>query len=244
MAEMNLSVKEFFAQQTDLIQKSLSVGTLERKAFLPIITICMDPGSGGHLIAQEVANRLGLRLYDKKLLTLMANMADLDRAMLNNIEKQRPAQVHDFISCLLEKDYVFTGSYLENLKRAVQLIADVGNSIIVGRGANFILPPQGRFSIRVVAPLDVRVRNVAFRFGVSLDEARKRIKHRESRRKTFVRESFHEQIEDVGHYDLIINTGRMDMDTSVETAIGAIMGAQANRTFNKDIAYILRNGNE
>ena len=242
MPERNLSIKEFVAQQTDLTRGKFAIDASEREAVLPIITICVEPGSGGHIIAEGIAQRLNLKLYDDRLLTLMANMSDTNSSMLHNIEKERPAHVHDFITCLLEKKYAFTGSYLDKLKQAVHLIADLGKGIIVGRGANFILPPQGRFSIRVVAPLDVRVRNVAFRFGVSLEEARKRIKHRENRRRTFVKEAFHERIEDVAHYDLIINTGRMDIEASVETAIGAVIGAQANSAFEKDISYILKNG--
>jgi len=81
---------------------------------------------------------------------------------------------------------------------------------------------------------------VAFHFGVSLAEAKKRIKNRETRRKTFIKNTFHKDIADVESYDLIINTARLDLQAAVETAIGTILGAQKNRAFEKATAFILR----
>ncbi|UCH23993.1 MAG: cytidylate kinase family protein [Deltaproteobacteria bacterium] len=43
----------------------------------------------------------------------------------------------------------------------VSTIGKHGRAIIGGRGANFILPSESRFSVRVVAPFEVRVENVA-----------------------------------------------------------------------------------
>lgn len=241
MTDIGLTVQTLISEQTNQRMAAFPPGGLGREVVLPVITVCMQPGSGGHVIAAEIANRLNFKLYDKKLLVLMANMADVDRSRLDTIEKGRPAGVHDFISSLIDEKYVFTGDYLRDLKSAVKIISNIGNGVIVGRGANFILPPKGRFSIRVVAPLDIRVKNISFKFGVSLSEAQKRIKYRENRRKTFIKETFNKKIDDVSHYDLVINTARMDLETSVETAIGAIIGSQVNRAFNKDISYILRN---
>jgi cytidylate kinase len=122
----------------------------------------------------------------------------------------------------------------------VNSLGIIGRAVIVGRGANFILPPEKRFAIRVIAPEEIRVKNVAFRFGVSLAEAKKRIKNRETKRKTFIKNTFHKDISDVGFYDLILNTARLDLQAAVETAVGTILGAQKNRVFEKAAAFILQ----
>jgi len=59
--------------------------------------------------------------------------------------------------------------------------------------------------------------------------------------KAFIRETFHENIADIMNYDLIINTLRMDIATSTDAAIGAIIGSQSNKTFEKETTYILKN---
>ncbi|MCP4746817.1 MAG: cytidylate kinase-like family protein [Desulfobacteraceae bacterium] len=241
MNGVNLSIKKFITEQTEKRLNGFSNTAIQKDAVIPIITVCMEPGSGGHLIAFEIAKRLNVKLYDKKILVPMAHSANLSSSKLEEIEKERPAGVQDFISALIDRDYIYTGDYLRHLKEAVEIIGRIGKGVILGRGANFILPAKGRFSIRVVAPMDIRTKNVSFKYGISLEEARKKIRRREKRRKAFIKESFHENIEDTSHYDLIINTGRMDLQTSVECAIGAAIGAQVNKSFEKETIHILKN---
>ena len=241
MDTTDLSIEKFISEQYDISKKQMSADKLKQSASIPVITVCMEPGSGGHLIASELAERLNFQLFDKNLLIAMANTAAVESRSLETIEEQRPSGIQDFITALVDKDYVYTGDYVSFLKQEVEIIGIIGRGVIVGRGANFILPPKDKFSIRVIAPLDIRIRNVSFRNGVSLAEAKKRIKNREQRRKTFIRETFHEDIADTMHYDLIINTARMDLDTAVGSVIGTIIGSQTNKTFEKETSYILKN---
>ena len=242
MKKSALTVEEFVNAQMGQRNRTFSSLTKQSKALIPIVTVSMEPGSGGHLIADGIAQRLGVPLYDSSILLPIANNADVKQAALGFIEKERPTGLQDFIKALLDDDYLYTGDYVRHLRHVIEIIGMLGRGVIVGRGANFILPPEKRFSIRVVAPLDTRIKNVSFRFGVSLAQARKRIKHREKRRRAFVRETFHRNIDAFKHYDLIINTTRLDLDTAVETAIGTIIGSQANMVFTKANSFILRKG--
>ena len=176
---------------------------------------------------------MDFELYSKNILNAVSRSADVSSNALDLLEKERFGRLQDFVSSLVSDTYVYSGDYLHHLTKIV-------NALIVGRGANFILPPEKRFAIRVVAPEEVREKNVAFHFGVSIVDARKRIKHRDSRRKTFVRETFRKDINAWKHYDLIINTERLDLNAAVETAVGTILGAQKNRAFEKSTSYILR----
>jgi cytidylate kinase len=107
--------------------------------------------------------------------------------------------------------------------QVVCTIAEHSRALIVGRGANFILPHEKRFSVRVVAPLDVRIQNIVRRFGVSTEEAKRRVIRRESRRSAFIRQSFNADISDPIHYNLTMNTGTMSIESAVEAVIGAVM---------------------
>ena len=240
MDTIELSVEKFITEQQAASKKQVPPARLKGNASLPVITVCLEPGSGGRLIADELAKRLNFTLFDKNILTTMANMAAVESKSLDTIEQQRPSGIQDFITSLVDNNYVYTGDYVSFLKQQVEIIGKLGRAVIVGRGANFILPPKDKFSIRIIAPLDIRIRNVSFKNGVSLAEAKKRIRNREQRRKTFIRETFHEDIADIMHYDLILNTARMDLETAVESIIGAIVGSQAHRTFEKETSYILK----
>lgn len=241
MDTIELSVEKFIAEQQAISKKRVPTARLKESASVPVITVCLEPGSGGRLIADEIAKRLNFTLFDKNILVSMANIAAVESRSLDTIEQERPSGIQDFITSLMDKNYVYTGDYVSFLKLQVEIIGKLGRGVIVGRGANFILPLKDKFSIRVIAPLDIRIRNVSFRNAVPLAEAKKRIRNREQRRKTFIRETFHEDIADIMHYDMIINTARMDLDTAVESVIGTLIGSQAHKTFEKETSYILKN---
>jgi len=63
---------------------------------------------------------------------------------------------------------------------------------------------------------------------VTTEESTRRVIRRESRRKAYVRRSFNADISDPIHYDLTINTGKMRIETAVETVIGAVMASLRN----------------
>ena len=55
------------------------------------------------------------------------------------------------------------------------------------------------------------------------EEAKRRVIQRESRRKAFVRNSFHADITNPIHYDMTVNTGKMSIAAAVEAVIAAVM---------------------
>lgn len=240
MGSSSMTVEKFVAGQRAMFENSLTEEDLGKMISVPVITVSMEAGSGGYLVAEGIAKRLDFELYSKNILNAVSHSADVSSNALELIEKERFSKLQDFVSSLLTGEYVYSGDYFQHLAKIVNALGIIGRAVIVGRGANFILPPEKRFAIRVVAPEEVREQNVAFHFGVTLVEARKRIRHRNSRRKTFIKDTFHEDIADWKHYDLVINTARIDLDAAVETVIGTILGAQKNRTFEKATSLILR----
>ncbi len=189
---------------------------------LPVITLSMEPGSGGLCLAQSIAQHFDFDIYNRDIVHRIAQSVKASDALIDGVEKERFSGVSDFISSLVRDQYLHPDVYLEHLMKVVAAIAHHGRAVIVGRGANFILPPEHRFSMRVVAPLEQRVANVAKFFKVSQEAAKKRIVVRESRRRAFVRQAFNTNITEPYHYDLILNTGRMSRETAVAAAVAAV----------------------
>ena len=196
------------------------------EARIPIITIATEPGSGGSIIAQKIAERLALDLFEDEIIQEIADSAGTSTEKIEALEKQRLSGIQDFISSLISDRYLWPGLYLTHLKKVVDVIGKHGQAVIVGRGANFLLPPEKRLSVRVMAPLETRVQNVVRTFGAPYEEAKRRILNREARRKAFVRNSFNADIADYENYDLIVNTGGL----SIEAAVGAVIGALVDKT--------------
>ena len=105
--------------------------------------------------------------------------------------------------------------------KVVGAIGKHGDVVMVGQGANFIIPTDNRLSIRVVAPRGLRIRNVSEAFEISADVAERRIMRTEANRRAFVRKYFYADIAEALNYGLIINTGSMSIDTAVCTICAA-----------------------
>jgi cytidylate kinase len=223
MAPKKISIEQLIKEQIQK-WKSLydhSAGKVETR--LPVITISLEPGAGGSILAKKIAARLGFDLFNREIIEKIAKSTKTRSAVIETVEKERLAGIKDFISSLIEDQYIHPDLYLEHLFDVVGSIGGHGRAVIVGRGANFILPPERRFSVRVVAPLEIRVQNIVRAHGVSADAARRRIIARESRRSAFIRRSFNANISNPHNYDLVINTGKMSLECAEEAVIGAVM---------------------
>ena len=217
MATSKQDIDQFIAEQVDKWKS-------QTKAHVPVITLSTESGSGGRVVARQVAERLNLDLFDRDIVKGVAESAHLSDQVIQSIEKERLSGIQDFISALVDDKYLYPGIYLEHLCKLISVIAKHGHAVIVGRGANFIIPPEERLAIRIVAPLVTRMENVARHYGVTEEEARQRILNREKRRASFVRHSFKADIADCASYDLIINTAGMDLNAAVGAIVGCVVG--------------------
>ena len=88
---------------------------------------------------------------------------------------------------LREEYYAPQEAYLDHLAKLIEAIGRAGESILVGRGAGFMLPRETTLSVRVIAPLKVRAQRLAERMGVSARTARRAARELDRRRAQFDR---------------------------------------------------------
>ena len=215
----------------------------EDKKVIPrfsVITVCMEPGSGGSIVAAEIAKQLDFDFFHHEIINKIAKSSQISIEVIETLEKERLSGINDFISSLIDDKYLWPGLYLEHLMKIVHVIGEHGRAVIVGRGANFILPKQERLSVRVVSPLDVRIQNVVHEYGVSENEAKQRILRRESMRRAFVRQSFDEDIANPLNYDLILNMRKLSNKSAINAVIGALGVAYLNRNSERIPSNLLR----
>jgi cytidylate kinase len=216
------SIAQFVKQQIRKWERGPAEKDRRPDIHIPVITVSMEPGSGGSLVAQEVADRLDFDYFHRDIIQGIAKSAKIRATVIETLEKERLSGIEDFISSLYKDQYLYPGTYMQHLVKVVNTIADHGRAVIVGRGANFILPPEERFSIRIMAPLEIRIQRVSHAYKVAAEKARKRVIRRESKRSAFVRQSYNADISDPENYDLTINTGRMRIETAAEAVIAAV----------------------
>lgn len=186
---------------------------------ITVVTVSSEPGSGGQVIARGIAERMGYDLFMRDIIQEIAERADISASVIESIEKERLSGIEDFIATLVSRRYLWPEVYLQQLMKIVSVIGKHGKAVIAGRGANFILPPLERLSIRVIAPMELRVQNISRLLKLSEEDARKRMVMKEAKRKAFVRKSFNADIADPINYDLVFNTEYIRYEAAVETVL-------------------------
>ncbi len=189
---------------------------------LPVITVSREPGSGGLVVAERIAKQLGLDVFHGEIIQEIAESADTSARILETLDEKGLSVLDDWISTLVNRRHLWPDQYLKHLMKVIGTIGEHGRAVIVGRGASFILPREVRFRVRIVAPLEIRVKNVAHKFDVPSEEARRRVLRADSDRRAFVRKYFHADITDPVNYDLVINTGTLSIDAAVEAIKGGL----------------------
>jgi cytidylate kinase len=186
------------------------------------VTFSREYGSGGDILAERLAEKLGYELFHQEVLHNMAESARVSVQFLETLDEKGVSVLDEWISSLVDRRHLWPDRYLQHLMKIVGTIGNHGQAIIIGRGSNFVLPPDKRLSIRVIAPMEEKIRNVSKEHGITVEEAKQRVIKIESDRKAFIKKYFNADIADIFNYDLIINTGTLGIDEAVNAVNGAL----------------------
>ena len=146
------------------------------------ICISREAGAGGSALARMVGERLGWKVYDEELIEAIAHRMEVPIDEVRALDEQAPSMVQDWLLPLREEYYAPQEAYLDHLAKLIEAIGRAGESILVGRGAGFMLPRETTLSLRVIAPLKVRAQRLAERMGVSVRTARRAARDLDRRR--------------------------------------------------------------
>lgn len=182
-----------------------------KKHKYPIITISREFGARGASFASHLARKIGFKVWDKDLLQAITKEVGSGFKTVESVDERRRQPVHDTVSGFFH-NIPTNITYLRSLIRVVNTIEEFGNSIIVGRGANYICKNSKVLNIRIVSPLKARVENYSKIEKVSFVEAKKMIETKDSERREFINLNFHRDMNDASDYDLVINSNSFNMD--------------------------------
>ncbi|MBE7453973.1 MAG: cytidylate kinase-like family protein [Kofleriaceae bacterium] len=199
----------------------------------PVITVSREYGAQGAVVARRVAERLGYAYWNRDLLAAIASHARVDPATLAQFDEHHRSPLVGIMSGIIPQP---TGAsqldYARELTQVVRDLAARGAAVVVGRGLNFMLDPDRTLRVRVVCPLEQRVRELAAREGLSAAEARALIVDADRDRRAFVHDLFGKDVEEPTAYDLWLNTGTLSLDAAAEIVVAACharFGDQARR---------------
>lgn len=128
---------------------------------MSVITISREFGSGGRELGKRLADLLGYVYYDKEILESITNQENTSEWYA---EKLLERMVVPRIPLHFGRSFSFYGpttqravELLVTERKAIQLLAEKGNCVIVGRGSNVILKEKSPFNIFVYADMTAKI---------------------------------------------------------------------------------------
>lgn len=177
----------------------------------PVITVSREYGALGAALAKQMGRHLGFNVWDKEIVQAIAEKLGSDKSLLESLDENRRETIDDMISGFLKNSTTNTG-YFRTLKQVVKTLENHGNSLIVGRGANYICEDPGSFHLRLVSPLKVRTKQIAAKEDLSKTEARDVINKKDNERAQFVQYHFNKDVTNASDYDLVVNSSVYTLD--------------------------------
>lgn len=177
-----------------------------------IISVSREFGSGGHEIAEILAKRFDIPIYDSNLLEEIANSKNLD---VDTMEKydEKPKNV-----LLSRRVRGYSNSLSEVLAQMqfdyIRELANKGESfVIVGRCAETVLKNhEALVSIFVLADKESKIARVSKHNEISRSEAEAMISMQNKKRKMYHNRYCDDKWGDSRNYDVCINSARLGVE--------------------------------
>jgi cytidylate kinase len=197
-----------------------------------IITLEREYGSGGNVIAEKVAARLGWKLWDQLLTEEIARRMDCDCRAVEEHEERRDPSYYRLLKAFMRGSFegslnvprlkmVDTECVRQVVQQILPEIAESGNCVIVGRGSAYYLGGRpDAFHVFIYAPFQERVRRLQST-GKGEKEAIELAETVDHDRAAFIKRYFNVDWPGRHRFHLMVNSG-MGEDLAVEITLDAV----------------------
>ena len=207
-----------------------------------VITIGREFGSGGHEIGMKLAEKLGIKCYDKELLELAAKESGLCEELFAS-QDEKPT--NSFLYSLVMDTYSlgYNNSYVDmpiNHKvflaqfDAIKKLAERESCVIVGRCADYALEDNPyAVSVFIKASLDERVQRIKRIYELNDSKAADLIQKTDKRRASYYNYYSSKKWGEAKSYNLCIDSGLVGIDGAIDMILKFIELKEKN--MGKDI---------
>lgn len=181
-----------------------------------IISVGREFGSGGRVIAEELAKRFELPIYDRHLITEIANKTGMTHAEIEALDETPKSRLTS------RRVRGFSNSIEDNIAEMqfdfIRKKAESGESfIVVGRCAESKLRDfDCLVSLFIIGDMDAKIRRVMEVYEMNKSEAEDFISKKDKKRKRY--HNYHVGLHwgDSRLYDLTVNSSRLGIDRTID----------------------------
>ncbi len=181
-----------------------------------IISVGREFGSGGHLIAEKLSERFGIKLYDNNLLL---EVAEKHGGCAESIKKYDETPKSRILSRTVRGYNNSPEDIVSQLQfDFIRELAEKGDSfVIVGRCAETVLKGHPALvSLFVLGDYDKKLERVIQKYSLSEKEAKSLMKTTDKKRKSYHNYNCDLHWGDSRLYEISINSSRLGIDGTVE----------------------------
>jgi len=161
----------------------------------------------------------GWVLLDKNLLAHALTRQNLEERLADYLPEDRISEIRGAIGELMGL-HPSLWQLEHQVAEMILQLAHVGRVLFVGRGAHVITQSvPGGFHVRLVAPLETRIRRLMDMENCSAAAAEAAIQKTDLARRRHLQSHFEQDIDDPHSYDLVINTGRISAAAAAHLVI-------------------------
>lgn len=191
-----------------------------------VITIGREFGSGGKEIAQKLAERLGIKYYDKDLVTLAAKKRGISEEVVADAEENIPS--------IWDTNAVGLPIFQDRLYQIQSnIILDIAQQeapcIIVGRCADYVLRDcPNILNVFIHADKEFRIRRIMDIQSLAYPEAKSLVKKTDKTRRAYYQFYTDRKWGTGTDYDILLSSSTLGVDTCVDILYASIQ-AYANQ---------------
>ncbi len=190
-----------------------------------IITVARQFGSGGRDIAQSLANELGIKFYDKELISEAAKESGMSPEVFENIDEKATNSLLYSLSMGLYNfgnGFSAVGDLPVNDKlyiiqhKMIKKLAEEGPCVILGRCADYVLRDYPNvINIFINADIEYRKERAIKYHNVDKRRAEQIVNKTDKNRANYYSFYSGQKWGQAQNYDLCINSGKMSQEDAV-----------------------------
>ncbi len=197
--------------KTDVVlEENVQTPVIKNSSQGVIVTISREHGAGGREIGQKLAEKLQIPFYDKEIALLAAKESGLAAEFIENVEDVNPILYSLYLSTEANQ------SAINAQDKVLNMIADNGSCVIVGRAADYVLRERENLcKVFVYAPMEYKVSRVMKNYGDDEKTAKENIQKSDKRRANFYKNVTGQKWAEPKNFELCID-GSAGVDAVVE----------------------------
>jgi cytidylate kinase len=186
----------------------------------PAITISRQEGAGGLTVASNLANFLETHsashevwtVFSQHLVAKVLEDHNYHTGIGDFMKEGHKGSLRDAFEEFLGL-HPNTWTLVEQTNATILRLAQIGNVILVGRGANVVTSElENVFHVHLMGSLEKRIERAQKVFNLDQKEATKYIKQKDKSRRRYLKDNFDKDMDDPLLYHIVINTDLVQYD--------------------------------